>query len=126
MVTTCCLLQVAANTKGTKNAGKAILYECVLTIMAIEDIGGLRVLAMNILGWFLANMDNNVRSVGFGLALIVHNCIQRYEVIISTGFSSYLIVLHQPERLLILDLVSLLVVHWSELDFLSDSRLLFS
>lgn len=66
MVTTWCLLQVATNTEGTKNAGRAILYECVLTIMAIEDIGGLRVLAINILGRFLANIDNNIRSVGFG------------------------------------------------------------
>lgn len=61
-------MQVATNTEGTKNAGRAILYECVLTIMAIEDIGGLRVLAINILGRFLANIDNNIRSVGFRLA----------------------------------------------------------
>lgn len=105
MGTTCFLLQVATNTEGTKNAGKAILYECVLTITAIEDIGGLRVLAINILGRFLANIDNNVRWVGSGLAFIVQNCIQMYKVIISTCFSSYLIELHQPERLLILYLV---------------------
>jgi len=77
MVTTWCLFQVATNTEGTKNAGRAILYECVLTIMAIEDIGGLRVLAINILGRFLANIDNNIRSVGFGLAFLVQNCVQR-------------------------------------------------
>ncbi|KAH8952115.1 hypothetical protein BDL97_09G068400 [Sphagnum fallax] len=55
--------KVATNTEGNKNAGHAILYECVQTIMAIEAIGGLRVLAINILGRFLAFPDNNIRYV---------------------------------------------------------------
>jgi hypothetical protein len=47
--------QAATSTEGNRNAGNAILYETVQTIMGVEAIGGLRVLAVNILGRFLAN-----------------------------------------------------------------------
>ena len=49
------VVQAATSTEGNRNAGNAILYETVQTIMGVEAIGGLRVLAVNILGRFLAN-----------------------------------------------------------------------
>ncbi|CAN6676082.1 unnamed protein product [Malus baccata var. baccata] len=63
------LAQVATKTESNKNAGNAILYECVETIMSIEDSGGLRVLAINILGRFLSNRDNNIRYVALNMLM---------------------------------------------------------
>eukprot|EP00898_Chlorokybus_atmophyticus_P001919 jgi/Chlat1/2728/Chrsp182S02896 len=80
------LAQVASNTESKKNAGNAILYECVQTIMGIEAIGGLRVLAINILGRFLSNRDNNIRYVALNtLAKVVSvdtQAVQRHRTTI--------------------------------------------
>lgn len=57
------MLQVATNTDSTKNVGNSILYETVLAVLEIEADSGLRVMAINILGKFLSNKDNNIRCV---------------------------------------------------------------
>eukprot|EP00803_Ostreobium_quekettii_P008801 evm.model.scf_548.5 EVM.evm.TU.scf_548.5 scf_548:70580-80331(+) len=80
------LAQAATNTEPTKNAGNSILYECVQTIMSIESTGGLRVLAVNILGRFLGNKDNNLRYVALNtLAKVVTvdaQAVQRHRTTI--------------------------------------------
>uniref|UniRef100_A0A671DR68 Adaptor related protein complex 1 subunit gamma 2 n=1 Tax=Rhinolophus ferrumequinum TaxID=59479 RepID=A0A671DR68_RHIFE len=53
------LAQVATNTDTSRNAGSAVLFETVLTIMDIRST----VLAVNILGRFLLNSDKNISAV---------------------------------------------------------------
>lgn len=77
------LAHVATNTEPNKNPGHAILYEAVQTIMSIESESDLRVLAINILGRFLQNRENNIRYVALNtLCKVVHadtQAIQRYR-----------------------------------------------
>ncbi|KAI0051024.1 Adaptor protein complex AP-1 gamma subunit [Auriscalpium vulgare] len=77
------LAQVATNTDSTKNVGNSILYETVLTVLEIEADSGLRVMAINILGKFLSNRDNNIRYVALNtLNKVVGmdtNAVQRHR-----------------------------------------------
>ena len=54
----------------------------VETIIAIEAVGGLRVLAVNILGRFLQNKDNNIRYVALNtLVKVVEVDMQAIQLI---------------------------------------------
>ena len=63
------LAQVATNMDNNKTSGNAVLYECVRTIMTVKGIGGLRILAVNILGRFLGYRDNNMKYISLSLLL---------------------------------------------------------
>merc|ERR1711871_809952 len=77
------LAQVATNTESNKNAGNAILYACVSTIMEIESESGLKVMGINILGRFLLSKDNNTRYIALTmLAQVVKSdmaAVQRHR-----------------------------------------------
>ncbi|XP_049469022.1 AP-1 complex subunit gamma-like 2 isoform X1 [Panthera uncia] len=77
------LAQVATNTDTSRNAGSAVLFETVLTIMDIRSAPGLRVLAINILGRFLLNNDKNIRYVALTSLLRMvqsdHSAVQRHR-----------------------------------------------
>ncbi|KAJ2662387.1 clathrin associated protein complex large subunit [Coemansia sp. RSA 1199] len=57
------LALVATLDDAASNVGTAMLYECAVTALAIPSDAPLRVLAINLLGKFLANSDNNARYV---------------------------------------------------------------
>ena len=69
------LAQVASQTESGKNAGNAVLYEAVCTIMAVASEAGLRVLAVNILGKFLSNKDNNINISPVSVCGCQHNLV---------------------------------------------------
>jgi AP-1 complex subunit gamma-1 len=77
------LAQVATNTEANRNAGNAILYECVRAITTVESEAGLKILAVNILGRFLLNRDNNIRYVALSsLSKVVNDdilAVQRHR-----------------------------------------------
>ncbi|XP_077626550.1 AP-1 complex subunit gamma-like 2 isoform X2 [Crocuta crocuta] len=77
------LAQVATNTDTSRNAGNAVLFETVLTVMDIRSAPGLRVLAVNILGRFLLNNDKNIRYVALTSLLRMvqsdHSAVQRHR-----------------------------------------------
>jgi len=57
------LAHVATNTPVARNAGNAILYEAVRTMMGVHTEPALRSLSVNILARFLLHKDNNIRYV---------------------------------------------------------------
>ena len=76
------LAQVATNTEGARNAGNAILYECVQTIMGVESVGGLRTLAINILGRFLANRYIAVSQLSQYCRCLMHGCHKQFAAVV--------------------------------------------
>lgn len=66
------LTQVATRAMSNKNAGNAILYECVACILGIEANNGLRTLAINILDSFLSGHDKNNRYVALNMLVKAH------------------------------------------------------
>lgn len=73
----------------SSNAGNAVLYECVKTIMGIPfTSSGLRTMAINVLGKFLKSKDKNIRYVALNtLSAIVNvedggQAVQRHRAVI--------------------------------------------
>ncbi|KAI0700112.1 gamma-adaptin [Cerioporus squamosus] len=121
------LAQVATNTDSSKNVGNSILYETVMTVLEIEADSGLRVMAINILGKFLSNRDNNIRYVALNtlnkVVAIDTNAVQRHRNIILDCLRdgdisirrralelSYALINEQNVRILIRELLAFLEV----------------
>ncbi|TFY53195.1 hypothetical protein EVJ58_g9585 [Rhodofomes roseus] len=110
-----------------KNVGNSILYETVMTVLEIEADSGLRVMAINILGKFLSNRDNNIRYVALNtlnkVVSIDTNAVQRHRNIILDCLRdgdisirrralelSYALINEQNVRILIRELLAFLEV----------------
>ncbi|KAI0642162.1 Adaptor protein complex AP-1 gamma subunit [Trametes meyenii] len=121
------LAQVATNTDSSKNVGNSILYETVMAVLEIEADSGLRVMAINILGKFLSNRDNNIRYVALNtlnkVVAIDTNAVQRHRNIILDCLRdgdisirrralelSYALINEQNVRILIRELLAFLEV----------------
>ncbi|KAH8103982.1 Adaptor protein complex AP-1 gamma subunit [Cristinia sonorae] len=121
------LAQVATNTDSSKNVGNSILYETVMTVLEIEADSSLRVMAINILGKFLSNRDNNIRYVALNtlnkVVTIDTNAVQRHRNIILDCLRdgdisirrralelSYALINEQNVRILIRELLAFLEV----------------
>lgn len=80
------LAEVASKTDPSRTAGSSVLYECVQTIIETESIGGLKVLAVNILGKFLGSRDSNLRFAALqSLKQVVQhdmNAVLRHKAVI--------------------------------------------
>ena len=79
----------SSKSSAASNAGNAVLYECVKTIMGIPfTSSGLRTMAINVLGKFLKSKDKNIRYVALNtLSAIVNledggQAVQRHRAVI--------------------------------------------
>jgi AP-1 complex subunit gamma-1 len=128
---------VSSNTDSTKNPGNAILYECVRTIMSINAEPSLRVMAVNILGRFLLNRENNIRYVALSTlckcgksdvkAIQRHrntivDCLKDPDISIRRRALDlvYSLVNKANVKALVKELVNYLVLASSDLEFRSD------
>ena len=67
---------------GISNAGNAVLYECVKTIMGISSSsGGLRTMAINVLGKFLKSKDKNIRYVALNTLSVMVNAADGVQAV---------------------------------------------
>ena len=128
------LAQVATNITANKNAGNAVLYECVRAIMTIESSSSLRSFGISILGKFLANKDNNSRYVSLqSLKKVVQHdiaavrkhkdmildCLKEYDISIKKRALDLLFLITSKENIksIVKELLNILLVTEDDLMF---------